>query len=397
MAVQITTNLSNSVRTQYEAKYKMAAMAARLYDQIATPVGSNMSELEKGSAVQVEFLAGLPPVVSTISQLTDITPRTTTDAVATVTPSSRGDAIQWSEALDIQAFTDYGAKRHALIGDQMIRSVDLMASDAGYKGTFTKSPVARASLDAGTSTHRLTSAAFVLANSLLVSMQVPMFETTRGARGVAFMHPFAYQDLITASPVLDVAKYTNPGILFNYELGELNGFTCIVNPNCKVFWGAGLANGTDISDTIAAAVSPLDLTFTATSGASMAAGQRYLIGSIETGSTFYETNESVVVASVASTTITIIGEGPNGGFKYAHPALTVVSNKDNVYPVLFAGKESLAKVYATSVGEYGKIVGPKAQGVVDQFATLGWKFYGGYGRISENRLLRSEFSSSLEA
>jgi len=74
-----------------------------------------------------------------------------------------------------------------------------------------------------------------------------------------------------------------------------------------------------------------------------------------------------------------------------------VRNADTVFPVLFAGPESMAKVYATEVGEYGEIVGPKEQGLVNQFSSLGWKWFGGYGLWTDSSLSRAEVSSSLES
>jgi len=38
MAIQQTSNLSNSIRTQYVAKYMDAAYGARFYEQLAIPV-----------------------------------------------------------------------------------------------------------------------------------------------------------------------------------------------------------------------------------------------------------------------------------------------------------------------------------------------------------------------
>jgi hypothetical protein len=35
--------------------------------------------------------------------------------------------------------------------------------------------------------------------------------------------------------------------------------------------------------------------------------------------------------------------------------------------------------------------------LLDQFGSLGWKFYGGYGRPTENTVLRFEGSTSYEA
>ena len=53
--------LSNSIRTQYLEDYIEGALGERLYDQIASPVGKNMAELQKGSSVQVEYLSSMEP------------------------------------------------------------------------------------------------------------------------------------------------------------------------------------------------------------------------------------------------------------------------------------------------------------------------------------------------
>ena len=38
---------------------------------------------------------------------------------------------------------------------------------------------------------------------------------------------------------------------------------------------------------------------------------------------------------------------------------------------------------------------PKEGGIVNQFASIGWKYYGQYGRWVESWIIRGEFSSSL--
>jgi hypothetical protein len=43
------------------------------------------------------------------------------------------------------------------------------------------------------------------------------------------------------------------------------------------------------------------------------------------------------------------------------------------------------------------VVGPKKTGKADQWTTMAWKFYGGYGVVADNRLLRYEFATSLDA
>ena len=96
-------------------------------------------------------------------------------------------------------------------------------------------------------------------------------------------------------------------------------------------------------------------------------------------------------------TITFIGEGANGGARFDHAIGATINNSDTAYTVTIGGRDSLVKVFAPEVGEYGQLVGPKKDGLADQWDTMAWKWYGGYGRLRENGLVRLEVSSSLEA
>jgi hypothetical protein len=83
--------------------------------------------------------------------------------------------------------------------------------------------------------------------------------------------------------------------------------------------------------------------------------------------------------------------------RFDHPVGAAVSNDDNVATVVFGGPESLMKVYDPQVGEFGEVVGPKKEGLLDQFVSLGWKWYGQYARPIENRILRYEVSLGRDA
>jgi N4-gp56 family major capsid protein len=396
MANQTTSNLTNSIRAQYVAQYFEAATKSRVYDQLASPVGLDMTNLAKGSSVVVPFLSQLPPSTQTIPETGDVVTSQFVDATATVTPTSRANAILYSQVLEDRVFTDFTAKAYAAVGENMMLSVDLMAKTAALTGYLTRSPTARASLQATTTTHRITKAAFASAQMVLMSMKVPMFQTPQGGRWMAIMHPFVFNDLFSDAIILAVGEYQNGALIMNYELGEINNFKLIVTPWAKMFWGAGAVNASSISTTSTTDNSPLDKVINVAANTNIAAGMRMMIGTVETGNTHYDTNESVVVASVATNAITIIGEGENGGLRYPHASGSAVKNASTAAPVAFGGMESLAKVYDPAMGEYGQIVGPKPQGLVDQYTSLGWKWGGGYGIISQNRVLRSEFSVSLD-
>jgi hypothetical protein len=91
-----------------------------------------------------------------------------------------------------------------------------------------------------------------------------------------------------------------------------------------------------------------------------------------------------------------VGSGANGGLRFDHALTDTVMNDDSVYPVVYGGPGSLVKVYANEVGEFGQLVGPLEDGLAHQWQSLAWKFFGQYGRVAENYLLRGEYSSSLD-
>jgi len=111
MTITTTSVLSNAVGTRYSQRYLRAAKEKRLYDQLA---GNLMSapqyEIEKrrgmGTTYTFNFASDMAPGTTAISETADITPQTLVDATSTITPTSLGEALKWSEMLDLQAYTD---------------------------------------------------------------------------------------------------------------------------------------------------------------------------------------------------------------------------------------------------------------------------------------------------
>ena len=401
MAIQTTSNLSNSIRTQYVAKYMDAAYGARFYEQLAIPVPDiSVEDAIKGSSVQVNFLSSMAPATAAISQTADLTPQVLADATASITPTSRADALQWAEAVDIQAYTDYGEKRFVKLGENMMESVEILAIDAALNGSWVERAAARASLDAGTAAHRASDSLFRKYHGMLQSLKVPGWRNEMGdVVWSAMMHPFLFHDISESGNVDAVGIYQDAGIHLNFELGKIGPFRLAVSSYAKVFMGAGADNATAVADTLASAATRLSKTYVTTSddSANVAVGLFWNIGTEETGSTFYPTNEQVKNLSAVTTTITFAGQGENGGFRFAHASGEAVNNNDSVYPIVFGGPGSIVKVFAPQVGEFGETVGPEESGLVHQFRHIGWKWYGGYGRLKENSLLRHECSVSYEA
>lgn len=394
-----TSNIDGAIRTQYLADYIEGAKQIRFYDQLAAPIGVNMAELSNGSSVTWNYLSGLNPSTQTISETTDIPTVTFVDATGSITKTSLANAVVCSEKLLNNAYTDYGSKWYKRLGENMTESLDILARDAACGGSwaFSNAMVARAALDAGTAAQRLTKSQFGIASVMLSNMKVPQYMTARGGRWMALFHPYALNDLMQDTVITAVGEYQDKGMIMNWELGELNGFSLVVNPWAKIFYGAGADNTTNIATTLSAAATRLDKTVTVASGSNIAVGMKLAIGTEETASTFYPTNEEVICSGISGTTVTLIGSGENGGLKYDHASGVAVRNADHVVPVIFGCPESLVKVYDPEVGEYGEMIPPERDGNVKQFVKAGWKWYGNYGRMAENRLLRLEVSLSLQA
>lgn len=405
MGIQTTTNpaANGAITTRYTAKYQRAAELVRLYDQLATPVGAPQFELESrrglGSTYTFNFLSDMTPGATAISETADITPQVLRDATSTITPTSRGEALKWSQLLDLEVYTDYAAARMEVLGRNMMETVDAMARGAALQGSLVQRYVARASLDAGTAAHNWSEAAIWAAMSTAESLKCPPFVDFRGRKMyMAIAHSDAFYDLFHGGNVVSAAIYGGlPGsVLLNGELGEIANCKLVISPFAKVFGAAGAANGTSAAYTTSAAAEALDKTVAVNTGTNLSAGRFFLLGTVETGDTHYDDNERVKWVS-GTTTATIVGQGANGGLRFDHASGVAADNHDSVYPVAYGSPNSLVKVFAQEVGEFGEVVGPKKDGLADQWTSIAYKWFGGYGRMAENYIIRGEYSSSLDA
>lgn len=403
MAIQTSSNLTNAITTRYTSKYQRAAEVARLYDQLATPVSAPQFELETrrglGSTYTFNFVSDMTPGVTAISEDSDIALQVLRDATSTITPTSRGEGMKWSQLLDLSAYTDFVAARAEILGRNAMETIDNQAKAAALQGSLVSRAVARASLDAGTAAHTWTEAAIWAAMSTAESLKCPSFVDFRGrSMFMAIAHPDAYYDLFHGGNVVSAAIYGGlPGsVLMNGELGEIANCKLIISPSAKVFGAAGAANGTSAAYTTSAASTALATTVAVNTGTNLSAGRFFLLGTIETANTHYDDNERVKWVS-GTTTATVVGQGANGGLRFDHASGVAADNHDSVYPVAYGSPASLVKVFASEVGEFGEVVGPTLTGSAEQWTTMAWKWFGGYGRMAENYVIRGEYSSSLDA
>jgi hypothetical protein len=233
------------------------------------------------------------------------------------------------------------------------------------------------------------------------AMRVPGYLNDSGDANTwaAIMTPYVFHDISESGNVDAIGLYQDRGIHLNWEVGQIGNFRLVSSAFAKTFFGAGAANASDSSTTLNGAVERLakSIVTADNKGTESASGLFLNIGTEEDGSTFYADNEQVKLSSAATYTLTIIGSEENQGLRFDHADGTAVNNNDSVYTIVFGGPGSLVKLFVPSVGEFGEIVGPKESGILDQFTSVGWKFYGNYGLLSENRIVRGEYSTSYEA
>ncbi len=402
MTVETTSTLANITRSRFTTEFEIRVRRTIVYDQLATPWASDKAKLQRLTNANFVFLSEMEPATSALSEVTDVTPEVLEDATAQVTPTSRYGAIQASLQLMLTNYPGYGAERTKIVANNAAEGIDLLAQAAALQGGGVIRGAARASLDAGTSGHRLDESEVAKAELDLMAMQTPAFGNIKGGEGdgngkwVMITPPEAYYDLLSGGNVVSIAQNIDGEMLLNRERGSIGNFKIVVPKWSKVFGAAGDDNGTTIATTLAAATLKLATTLEVASGASIAIGDRVTIGTEETANTFQPSNERVTVTSISGTTVGIRGSASNGGMRVAHANGVAFRNADSVYPVAYGGPNSLVKMFAPDIGEFGKMV-MNNQGILDQWESLGWLFFGQYGLIAENRIVRGEYSSAADA
>lgn len=397
---QTTSNLSNSRWTKYLPEYRRAATFERTYDFFASEAvvpDERMADLYRSSSIKLNFASDMEPGTDTIPETLDVPSSAIRDAQFEITPTSRFGLIEASELLMNSASTNYADERYYILGKNHAETVDLVAKNKAVTGGAVSRAAARTSLDAGTAGHLLRRIDFMNTASDLMTKKVATFLNGGRAMWGAVLPPYALDDLLIDTPILTTGEYQKASIVLSNELGELGRFKLFVTPWAKTFFGGGAANASAIETTLNGAVNALAKTMVVAANTNIDVGDWVMVGTHETGDTHYATNERVQVVSVASTTIGISGEGPNGGFRFDHAHGEAVSNDDNVGTVTYGGPKSLAKIYDPITGEFGEVLPPEKVGALKHIYQLGWKWYGQYERWNESWLIRKEVAFGRDA
>ena len=406
MAIQTSSKATAGNLTKYETEYRMGADARRTYDQLAVELNKTFEP--NGVTTQVAWATPLVPRPTTAigSETADFEPQTWIDTTTSITKVYINDGFKRHELQELKSSLNVRATNAELMGRLAMETVDAIARRAATEGSVAffgdlsaSAHTSRSTLDLGTANDRLTFNAFSAVSSFMANWQ---HENDL----VAIITPFQYNDLLvsgTGNLFLSSAGYTERGkeILYNFEVGQAAGIRIVRSPLAKRFYGAGAANASAVSTTVAASTTANlagARTIEVAANTNIVAGMWLTVGTVQSSTESDDTliTEAVYVnATPSGTTVSITGSGPGGGLMYTHAVGATVKNNDSVHCAVFGHSESLAVDFA-KFGRYGQPVAPFQDGNAKQWETHAFKYFGNYGRLDESQIIRVETSSSVQ-
>lgn len=404
MAVVTTSILSDSVQALYQAAYVMAMRNRYVYSQAPlafTPPQGVIGMGNRGSSINIPIYHRLLPSTAALSETADVTPVTFGDNLVTITPDLYGQAVQLSQKLSLTAFSDVEraaaeniARDAADTRDRLARVAALGGAMVSYGGDATS----RITLESSTVKDELAYGDWLEAVAFLSGNDAPKLSDPAGV-GAIISHQ-TYADQIDDGTIILVGEYSAGAypFLLNYEIGtHIAGVRVIKSDFAKVYHGAGTSGPGPTSGAVGTSVAAGATTLTLDSAlSSLTLGDYLAIGTVETSTAVADQAGTETVyysgGTSNSTTLYIVGGGPNGGFVHNHDAAAVVNANYQVHASLFFTAEALGMAYTNDdgLGPDGKIIPPENTGLLKQFNTLGWSGFWGFGRIAENRLYRHE-------
>jgi N4-gp56 family major capsid protein len=386
------------VQALYDAAYIENMRKQLIYSQGPFVDPKPMSAGNQGGSILVPSYHDLPAVPTAISRVADITPVTFRDSSVVVTPDGYGNAAQLGWYVDLTAFTDMGRVATERIARNAAETVDYLGRSAAVGGevvAFGGDATLRSNVSRASSTDEIAPVNFFNAmNFLAGEPKIP----GPGNGTACIFRQAGYNDLILDAGVILLAQYGGrPEILLNGELGmEMGGTRLIVSDFAKVFHGAG-ASGAPSSQNLSAAANQ-GATSIGTSAAisSLAIGDVLVIGTIEsTANGENRTIEAVrVVGATGTTTVSIVGRGPNGGLLYDHSSGEAVTDDRQVFTATFLSADAILKAYHTDVGLDGRLIPSERTGLLKQFQSYGWFWFGGFAVKAQNRIYRVEHAAT---
>src|SRR3990167_2818367 len=352
------------------------------------------------SSLRINTYHRLLPANSTRSEITDIAPVQLRDSAVTISHSLYGNTVQLSLKLQETASRDVFQVASKILAENAGESVDFVARSVAIAGSAFELGNG-SSRDAVNETGVLTPGMLYNAAGYLASapkLDGGLNQPTIGGGLAAIMRNAVIADLAENSSIILLGQYRDnaPETVLMGEVGaHMSGVRLIVSDWAKIFQGGGstlVASSDNLSNAVTAGASTIEVSTAISSGT-----RDYLtLGARETTAAGESVLTETIYAASSGVAINITGGAPNGGLVFDHSSDTAVGAYHQVHAVVVVGAKSLMKVYDAGIGINPQLLPPKVDGLLDQWDSAQWRWYGGFGVWAQNRLYRLEVGSNRQ-
>jgi len=405
MAITGISQLGDSLIEVMSGDFDMIVPRNYIYAQSPITYVPSGGVLQRGagfSSLRIPSYHRLLPAVSTRSEITDISPVQLQDSQVTISHSFYGNAVQLSLKLQESAAKDVFQVATQLVAENAAESVDYVARSVALGGRAFELGNG-SSRDAVSANGVLTPSMLYNAAGYLASapkLNGGMNQPTMGGGLAAVMRNAVVADLAENSSIILLGQYRDnaPETVLMGEIGtHMSGIRLIVSDNAKIFHGGGSTVGFQVSsDNLSNAVTAGATTIAVSTALSSGAGTYLTLGTRETTANGEQTNVETIYTPALSSALSIVGGAPNGGLVFDHSSDTPVGGYNQVHGVIVFGANALMKVFAGDIGMNPQMLPPDNDGLLNQWDSLSWRWYGGFGRKAENRLYRLEVGSNRQ-
>ena len=405
MAITGTGQLGDSLIEVMSGEFDMVVPRNYVYAQAplaVVPAGGILQTGSGYSSLRIPSYHKLLVANTTRSEVTDISPVQLKDSQVEISHSLYGNAVQLSLKVQKAASKDVFQIAAQLVAENAAESVDYVARSIAVGGRAFElgngSSRDAISADGALTPGMLYNAAGYLASA--PKLDGGLNQPTIGGGLAAVMRNAIIADLAENSSIILLGQYRDsaPETVLMGEIGaHMSGIRLIVSDNAKIFHGAGsTANFACSTANLSSAVSAGGTSMSVGTAISSGTGTYLTVGTRETTANGEQTNVETVYVAAVSSGMDLIGGAPNGGLIYDHSSATPVGGHNQVHAVVVFGAKSLMKVHAADIGANPQLLPPKVDGLLDQWDSAQWRWYGGFGRWAENRLYRLEVGSNRQ-
>ena len=403
MTISGTGQLGDSLIEVMSGEFDMIVPRNYIYSQsplAVVPAGGILQTGAGFSSLRIPSYHRLLPANTTRSEVTDISPVQMKDSQVTISHSLYGNAVQLSLKVQKSASKDVFQIAAQLVAENAAESVDFVARSIAIAGRAFElgngSSRDAVNADGAMTPGMLFNAAGYLASA--PKLDGGLNQPTIGGGLAAIMRNAIIADLAENSSIILLGQYRDnaPETVLMGEVGaHVSGIRLVVSDFAKIFHGAGSSFVCSTGNLSNPAVAG-NTTVAVGTAISSGTGTYLTLGTRETTGNGEQTNVETIYTPAVSSAMSIVGGAPNGGVVFDHSSATPLGGHNQVHAVVVFGAKALMKVHDAEIGSNPQLLPPKVDGLLDQWDSAQWRWYGGFGRWAENRLYRMEVGSARQ-